>query len=92
MRGDWIVMDQDLRDGSLVVSVDITVLWRAIHNNVQSDWPLSFLRQEVMLMCYEPPSTFYFRLDGKTIRYRRETELTCGKCASPHVLELIESL
>ncbi len=45
-----------------------------------------------MLMCYEPPSTFYFRLDGKTIRYRRETELTCGKCASPHVLELIESL
>lgn len=95
MRGDWIVMDQDLRDGSPAVSVDITILWSghpAIHSNVQSDWPLSFLRQEVMLMCYEPPSTFYFRLDGKTIRYRRETELTCGKCASPHVLELIESL
>ena len=88
-------MDQDLRDGSLAISMEITVLWSghlAIQSNVQSDWPLSFLRQEVMLMYSEPPSTFNFRLDGKTIRSRRETELTCGQCASPHVLELIESL
>ena len=88
-------MDQDVRDGSLAVSMEITVLWSGhptIQSNVQSDWPLLFLHQEVMLMCSEPPSTFYFRLDGKTIRSRHETELTCGKCASPHVLELIESL
>ena len=88
-------MDQDLRDGSLSVSVDITVLrfgHPSICSNVQSDWPLSFLRQEVMLMYSEPPSDFYFRLDGKKIRSRRETELTCGKCTSPHVLEVIESL
>ena len=95
MQGDWIVMERDLRDGSLEVSVDITILWSGhptIHSNVQSDWPLSFLCDEVMLMCSEPPSTFYFKLDGKTIRYRHETELTCGQCASPHVLDLIESL
>ena len=88
-------MDQDLRDGSLAVPMDITVLWSGhptIQSNVQSDWPLSFLCQEVMLMCSEPLSTFYFRLNGKTIRYRHEIELTCSKCACPHVLELIESL
>jgi hypothetical protein len=90
-----MIMDQDLRDGSISVAVDITILWTghaSICTNVQSDWPLSFLRQEVMHICSDPPSDFYFRLDGRKIRSRRETELMCGKCASPHVLELVESL
>ena len=87
-------MDQDLRDKNISISVDISIMWcghAPITTNVQSNWPLQFLQQEILLLCNDHPDNFYFRLDGCKIRNRRETKMNCGECALPHVLEIVES-
>lgn len=84
-------MDQDVRDEGIYDSVDMTILWAghdSFTTNVQSGWPLQFLRQELLLLCSDLES-FYFNLDGRKIRTRRESQLTCGACALPHVLEIV---
>ena len=86
-------MDQDMRDEDLSDPVDITILWashESITTNVQSKWPLQFLRQELLLLCSDLES-FYFKLDGRKVRSRTESEMTCGGCALPHVLEIVQS-
>lgn len=88
------MMDQDLRDESISIAIDITILWSGhapITINVQSNWPLQVLRQEIVLLYSDHPESFYFKLDGHKVRSRRESKITCGKCASPHVMELVES-
>ena len=85
-------MDQDLRDESISNPMGITILWpshESFTTNVQSKWPLQFLGQELLLLCIELDS-FYFKLDGWKSRSRKEIEMTCGKCASPHVLEIVQ--
>ena len=86
-------MDQDLRDESISIVVDITIVWSShahITINVQSNWPLQVLHQEIILMCSDHSESFYFKLDRQKIRSRREIEIKCAKCASPHVIKLIE--
>ena len=86
-------MDQDLRDESISIAVDVTIVWSGhapITINVQSNWPLQVLRQEIVLMCSGHLESFYFKLDGHKSRSRREAEIKCAECASPHVIKLIE--
>ena len=93
LKGEWVQMDQDMRDEDLSDPVDITILWaghESITTNVQSKWPLQFLRQELLLLCSDLES-FYFKLNGRKVRSRRESELTCGQCALPHVLEIVQN-
>ena len=86
-------MDQDLQDESISIVVDVTIVWygRApITINVQSNWPLQVLCQEIVLMCSDHPERFCFKLDGHKIRSKRELEIKCDECASRHVIKLIE--
>ena len=82
-------MDQDFQDESISIDVDVTIMWSGhapITINVQSNWPLQVLHQEIMLMCSDRPESFYFKLDGHKIRSMRETEIKCAECVSPHVI------
>ena len=86
-------MDQDMWDEDISDPVDITILWaghKSITTNVKSIWPLQFLRQELLLLCSNLES-FYFKLNGRKARSKRESELTCGRCAVPHVLEIVQT-
>ena len=92
VKGDWLLMDQDLRDIAISKSTDITILCSArtpITINIQSNWPLQFVRHEILLLCNDVEESFYFKLDGCKVRTRNETKIKCGDCASPHVLELV---
>ena len=88
-------MDQDIRDDTHTALVDVVILWSG-HNpfvvSAESHWPIYFLRQEIQLMSSEPLYNFYFKLDNRKVRTRSEQSMTCKQCASPHILEIVESL
>ena len=85
-------MDQDLRDEAISTSTDITIWWfehAPITINIQSNWPLQFVRHEILLLCNDLEERFYFKLDGRKVRNMNETKIKCGDCASLHVLSLL---
>ena len=91
-RGAWQSLDEDLRDGTHSALIDVLIQQEGqdpLVINVESHWPMSFLRHEIQLMCIDAPKDFYFKLDGRKIGSRNEATKTCSLCIEPHVLEII---
>ena len=93
INNHWESMDQDTRLDSHSPLVDIVVLqWGhpSLTLEVEENWTLEYVRNEMEVPVKNPPDQFYFKLDGSKLSRRRERQIICKDIAAPHELEALE--